>query len=60
MGEDVNELPLTIRVFRDQFSKKIVKKESSVERVFSPRKLLLLHLIHSENSLTHETDLLDF
>ena len=60
MGEDVNELPLSIRVFRDQFLKKIVESDASVERVFKRHKLFLSPLIHSETSLSHETDLLDF
>ena len=40
--------------------KKIVKKEASVERVFSRHKLIVSPLIHLEKSLSHETDLLDF
>ena len=60
MGEDVNELPLFIRVFRDQFLKKIVKSEASVERVFSRHKLIHSPLIHSENSSSSKTDLFDF
>ena len=60
MGEDANELPSSIRVFGDKCLKKIVKKEASVERVFSRHKLILSLLIHSGNSLSRETDLLDF
>ena len=60
MGDDVNESPLSIREFRDQFLKKIVKSEASVERVFSRHKLIHSPLIHFENFLSHETDLLDF
>ena len=60
MGEDVNELPLSIREFNDKFLKKIVKSEAPVQRVFSRHKLILSLLIHSENSSSHETDLLDF
>ena len=60
MGEDVNELPLSIRVFRGQFLKKIVKSEASVERVFTRHKLIHSPSIHSENFLLHETDLLHF
>ena len=60
MGEDVIELPLSIRELRDQFLKKIVKSEASVERVFIRHKLIHSPLIHSENSSSHETDLLHF
>ena len=60
MGEDVNELILSIRVFRDQFLKKIVKSEASVQRVISRYKSIHSSLIHPENSSSHETDLLDF
>ena len=49
-----------MRVFRDQFLKKIVKSEASVERVFSRHKLILSPLIHSESSLSRETDSLNF
>ena len=52
MGEDVNELPLSIRVFRNQYLKKIVKSEASVERVFFRHELILSPLIHSEISHT--------
>ena len=60
MGEDINDLPLSIRVLRDQFLKKIMKSEASVEHVFSRHKLIRSPLIHSENSSSHETDLLIF
>ena len=60
MGDDVNGLPLSIRVFSDQLLKKIVKSEASIKRVFSRHKLIHSPLIHSENSLSPKTDLLDF
>ena len=60
VGEDVNEPPLSIRVFKDQFLQKIVKSDASVERVFIRHERIHSPLIHSENSLSHETDLLDF
>ena len=52
MGEDVNELPLSTRLFRDQILNKTVISEASVERVLSRHKLILSPLIHSENSLS--------
>ena len=60
MGDDVNGLPLSIRVFSDQLLKKIVKSEASIKRVFSRHKLIHSPLIHSEISLSPKTDLLDF
>ena len=58
MGEEVNEHLYEYSGII--FWKKIVKSEASVERVFSRHKLTHSLLIHSENSSSHETDLLDF